>query len=271
MKIRVKELSHACSAFTLACALLVGIQQTATANNRTVFDIIEPGTTYKGFSYNRLAGSWWNWVLKEPEPNNVLLDDTGADCTRNQKGDVWFLAGAFFGTTPITRSCTIPTGKALFFPIANTLSVYPEFPEPTNRCTLSGRYDLNRLSGQLGGVRCDARDDLIVDAISNDAIVDRMIPMEVTIDDLATSVSPDRKITDLFGYRAQSQPGGYVQRFPENNIFGVPAGNRFPSVTEGYWIFLKPLKAGKYRIHYHTDNVDGSFIDITFNLTISGS
>jgi len=45
------------------------------------------------------------------------LDPTGEFCHVGQSGPVFFLAGNFGGTT--VRHCTVPAGKALFFPILN--------------------------------------------------------------------------------------------------------------------------------------------------------
>lgn len=39
-------------------------------------------------------------------------------CSAGQKGPVWFLAGTTRG--PATRSCTVPAGKYIMFPIFNT-------------------------------------------------------------------------------------------------------------------------------------------------------
>jgi hypothetical protein len=242
------------------------------ADGTREIQIDEPGTTYLGQTYNRLAGAWWNWGLKEPQETNPIVDDTGADCRRNQQGDIWFLAGTFFGE-PVTRTCRIPAGKALFFPIANAVSVYPDFPEPSNRCTLSGRFNLNTVQGQLGGVRCDANDDLILDAISGTEIVNKLVPIKVTIDDLSTPKQPDLNVPDLFAYRSQTQPGGYIQKIPPGSVFtqilGLTPGNRFPSVADGYWILLKPLPTGQYRVYFKSENIaDGSVVDVTYMLTV---
>lgn len=73
----------------------------------------------------RLSAEWVQWGLSIPEPRNPMTDETGADCGRRQRGPVWFLAGKFLGGD-VTRFCTIPAGKRLFFPVAN----YFEFNSP---------------------------------------------------------------------------------------------------------------------------------------------
>jgi hypothetical protein len=53
-------------------------------------------------------------VLSIPAANNHLLDTTGEDCAAAQSSNVWFLVGTF-GSGSATRTCTVPTGTALFF------------------------------------------------------------------------------------------------------------------------------------------------------------
>jgi hypothetical protein len=41
-----------------------------------------------------------------------------------QRGPIWFLGGFFGGTDdkPVTRTCSVPADKVLFFPVANNFS-----------------------------------------------------------------------------------------------------------------------------------------------------
>src|SRR4029077_11807072 len=66
---------------------------------------------------SHLATSWWQWVFETPASENPLTDTTGQFAAVNQSGRVWFLAGNPGGTT--VRTITVPSGKALFFPIVN--------------------------------------------------------------------------------------------------------------------------------------------------------
>ena len=62
---------------------------------------------------------WWQWLLSIPASTNPILDARRGRLGQGQSGSVWFLAGSFGG--PATRTCDVPTGKALFFPILNTV------------------------------------------------------------------------------------------------------------------------------------------------------
>lgn len=63
--------------------------------------------------------SYLQWIAAFPRDSSPIGDTTGASCHAKQQGDVWFLATSD-GTGPVTRACTVPIGKTLFVPIANT-------------------------------------------------------------------------------------------------------------------------------------------------------
>jgi len=57
--------------------------------------------------------------MRLPWHSGPVTDTTGASCGMGQDGPVWFLAGHPFGASAVTRECTIPNGKQLYFPLAN--------------------------------------------------------------------------------------------------------------------------------------------------------
>ena len=93
----------------LASALLL-VATTASA------DVLEPGTGIAGRSPEQLTVLWWQWAMSVPGSSSPVNDPTGANCAAGQNGDVWFLAGGF-GSSKVRRSCDVPAGKFLFFPI----------------------------------------------------------------------------------------------------------------------------------------------------------
>jgi hypothetical protein len=62
---------------------------------------------------------WWNWAMSRPDGVDVISDIDGTWCAYAQPDDVWFLAGTFGG--PAVRSCTVPAGRPLVFPLVNRL------------------------------------------------------------------------------------------------------------------------------------------------------
>jgi hypothetical protein len=76
------------------------------------------GSDYQLFQ--KLSAEWWQWALSIPTSQNPQLDSTGEDCMIGQQGSIWFLAGVF-GGGEATRTCSVPEGKELFFPVVNSV------------------------------------------------------------------------------------------------------------------------------------------------------
>jgi len=72
---------------------------------------------YKG-TYQALAADWARWHDSMPTSAHPLEDT--ANCDTNQSGPVFFLGGATSSATLTRDNCTIPAGKAIFFPLVNT-------------------------------------------------------------------------------------------------------------------------------------------------------
>jgi hypothetical protein len=54
--------------------------------------------------------------VQEPKETNPAVDETGKNCDREQfNPNLWFLEGTFGGKAE--RKCTIPTTRAIFFPL----------------------------------------------------------------------------------------------------------------------------------------------------------
>ena len=201
----------------------------ASATDR--IKVLDPGIKHFGKSYNQLTGDWYNWQVQFPFPTNPVVEDGAVDCTRGQTGQIWFLAGNFGGTS--NRECAIPKGKALFFPIINTLWWFPE-----------------------DGPNVD-----VLRAIAN-PIINATTTLEVIIDGVA--------IKDPFAYRAQSQPGGFALNFGPllaDFGYGPTPDPRDPAVADGYWILLAPLRAGPHVIQFRSTNPPFA-LDVTYRLIV---
>ncbi len=249
----MKGLATFAATLTLAVVLsfvLVSTEQALPAwaednNSRNDITIVEPGRTLFGKSYNQLAGELSNWSVAEPEATNVAFDPDGRFCHLNQEGKVWFLAGTWLGGIT-ERTCEVPAGKAIFFALDSWVSFPPEFPEEGDPCA-----DLPTLVEQI---RCDVNEDLQVAPY---------LSLEVTID--------GEPIEDLFAYRAQSQPWGFIFKIPEGSLlneWGFAPGDRFPAVVDGFWILLKPLPPGSHKIKVVTTYPDGSISGVNYTLLI---
>ena len=98
----------------LAAALGIGLTgQVARASGNPNPGVIPPHARPYGLSYAEWGAQWWRWAYSFPVAQFPPLQSGELDCSAGQSGPVWFLAGTV-GQGPVTRSCTIPTGKALF-------------------------------------------------------------------------------------------------------------------------------------------------------------
>jgi hypothetical protein len=213
--------------------------------------VVAPDERLFGKSYSDLVDAWSNWAWREPAATNPVLDPDGSDCARNQKGRFWFLAGTLedFNDGVAQRTCTVPAGRAIFFPISNGLSFAPDYPEegpPANVCLGYGRT--------VDAVRCDVDDDL--------ATAPGLV-LTVTID--------GRPVPDLLAYRAQSRPGGFTFRIEPGSFwpaFGMQPGPRFPAVAAGYWMLLKPLRPGIHRLAFSSESEPGKPLGARYTLIV---
>jgi hypothetical protein len=71
--------------------------------------------------------AWWQWAGSFAHYESPVADKTGSRCHLRQSGPVWFLAGTY-GTHRTIRSCTVPAGKHLFFPLINYV-VFPQYEQ----------------------------------------------------------------------------------------------------------------------------------------------
>lgn len=84
-----------------------------------------PGVAVAGVTQVEWAERWWQWAFSFERPRSPIADRTGQFCASRQSGDVWFLAGTY-GTRRTERTCRVPRGKYLFFPIINYVEFVPE-------------------------------------------------------------------------------------------------------------------------------------------------
>jgi hypothetical protein len=177
-----------------------------------------------GMSYGEWAAKWWQWDYSIPKKDNPPADMTGAKCAVSQQGPVWFLAGTDGGLAE--RTCTIPAGKAILFPIINTESSFEGNPQVKTD----------------EGLRAMVKD-----------FIDKTTVLEVTVD--------GHKLTDLQKYRAQSPK--FTLNYPPDNVVGFPPNTSSQAFTDGYWIILEPLAAGKHEISFKGANSQFTSTGIT--------
>jgi hypothetical protein len=210
--------------------------------------IMPPGSTPHGHTYDEWGDIWWQWALSIPVDNNPLADMTGLNAAVGQSGHVWFLGGIFGQQGHVAeRTVTVPPGKALFFPIVNYIWVNtPEF----------------------GDAPWSPEQEATVRA-ANAAWIDSYAAGELSCE------IDGHPVADILSYRSVTPQGeAFMQTFPENNIWGIPADTYGPSVQDGIYLMLAPLSAGEHTIHFSAHHEfppdkGGEFsLDVTYHLTV---
>lgn len=102
------------STYFAVAFLTILLGHTYAVNN----GIFPPDSQQYGLTYGEQTTKWWKWYSFIPQESSPANDETGLNCSIEQKDtNVWFLAGTGGGSAE--RSCTIPSGKAILFPIIN--------------------------------------------------------------------------------------------------------------------------------------------------------
>jgi hypothetical protein len=224
----------------MLAAILFYTSSAEAEDQKTVVAPID--STPEGQTYGRWAAQWQEWAVGAPEAENPVLDTTGQYCGQRQVDRVWFLAGTF-GPGTVVRSCDIPTGKALFFPLIDNaffafLSDPPDertekFVRSKAECTLPAQ-----ISASIDGSKV---------------------------------AHPQRFFTGASGsespiFNVQLPPGNIL----EADETMIPELLLSPSAEQGYYLFLYPLSPGKHTIRWVASGcIEDLFQDITYNLTVA--
>jgi hypothetical protein len=171
--------------------------------------LFPPDSEPYGLKYALWTIKWWKWILSIPKEKNPVLDKSGLFLAEGQSDpNVWFLAGTFGGS--VVRKCRIPLGKAILMPIINYECSFADEPSIKNVTALE--------------LKCKSE----IDDIKN---------LSFTIDQL--------NFGDMTPYRIHS-PVFDVSLGP-NNI--LDAGELHTKmITGGYWVLIKPLRAGSHHL-----------------------
>jgi hypothetical protein len=111
-------------ALPFAFVLLLCILASAPSQAQSNPFLLPPGESVAGLSQAEWSRVWWQWAASFDRNESPVADQTGEHCHRKQRGDVWFLAGTY-GTRRTVRTCKVPRGKYLFFPLINYVVMPP--------------------------------------------------------------------------------------------------------------------------------------------------
>jgi hypothetical protein len=224
---------------SLAAMLLLGASEAQAKNPNP--GIVPPDHSFHGMTYAQWSAELMKWGLGIP---NASLGHPGPDTTGefadlDQSGAVWFLALNLSGEETVTRTVTVPSDKFLFVPIINNI-VVPGPHTPEDMTLARERY-------------------------WSETDLDSMISLSTfwcEIDGVAVS--------DLESYATSTAPGeAYYVTFPDDNVWGFPAGVYGPSLNSGIYLLLRPLSPGEHTIEiFAIDPTAGTTSDLTYELTI---
>jgi hypothetical protein len=188
-----------------------------------------------GITYPDWTASWEQWLISQTDQANAAADTTGKFCAINQNGPVWFLAGTT-GQGPVVRTCTVPHGKAILFPVVNSECSYIDNP------TARSESDL---------IMCAKQDN------------NRATSLQASVD--------GHSLQQLDKYRVTSRLVPVT--FPNGNMFGVTPG-RTQIVVDGFYVFLQPLAQGDHTLRFSSFTPPASpgganyVVDVMYHLKI---
>ena len=219
-------------AAVVAIALAMAAGPTAALAENSNPRVLPPHSHAFGKTYGEWSAAWWQYVLSQPTASNPLFDPTGAGCNAGQSGPVFFLVGTFNGGTATRTMCTVPAGKALFFPLVNAFDVH------------------------VPGDGLDTP-EILWDDLHVTFGFGRFSDFYASVDGV-----PVRNLNPAdTPYRACAGPvAGCAPSFsltvPADNLLSVlagsivSAGTYAPTVADGFYLLLAPLPPGTHTIEF---------------------
>jgi len=185
--------------------------------------------------FSPLAAKWWQWALEQPASISPLTDPSGTRCAEGQRGRMWFLAGPVPDSGPIAeRTCIVPSGKTLFFPLVNAFSGWTD-GDPEEARTASAQRDIVATYDVENATNLS----VAVDGSSPNGLIqyEDSVPFRLTL--------------------------------PADNLFGLPAGTLvYPTVDAGHYALLDPLPSGAHELHFTGTLPSGFSVDVTYHLIV---
>jgi hypothetical protein len=212
-----------------------GAQAAADAQDNVGADprVMPPHSEMYGVTYGEWSARLIDWVLSIPPANHPFFNPD--ICDVKQSTPVWFMSGTF-ANVPVTRSCTIPAGMAVFIPLVSWF---------TDNVAFCPGCTEDEMLAQL---------DMFMSWTDYSSL-------GATIDGV--------DVSDLTAYRVQSPLTDFT--VTSANIAGWPIGFTTQLVTDGVYLLLAPLSVGHHVIHIEAEiPATGFDLDMTYDVTVVG-
>jgi hypothetical protein len=237
-------LRRALVGITATACVVVGSPAVAGAHPGAASVVPVDQSAY-GHTYGEWSARWWQWSYSLPTTHHPLFDT--ASCRAGQSGKVWFLGGTFTlvqqGNTVVgeaERSCNVPAGKALFFPILNSEwdNVCPPVDPPLSVPELRQAAAASLAEAQGLAATIDG------------ASVPHLVDFRATSPVFSVTI-PNKNVWKSFGPPCDT----------------IKAGTYRPIVADGWYLLVKPLSHGRHTIHFE-GAIPGFRLDITYHLNV---
>ena len=223
--------------------------------------LLDPTLPHNGGTYADWGGRWWAWALGLPASQAPYAVDT---CTTagQPTEPVFFLAGTG-GMGAATRSCTIPPGRALFFPLVNgtTWACWEGEPGGGGGCPENSEATLrSQLEATWSELPSTVR--VVLDGVN------------VDLGAIADLRGASGRI-DFAGPATPDAPADNYCMTPLPDVAaacGETVGAPRWLLSDGYWAMLRPLSPGAHTLRIygatHAGAPDEFVVDVTYDLDV---
>ncbi|MGD0696992.1 MAG: hypothetical protein ABSB82_19415 [Terriglobia bacterium] len=210
--------------------------------------VIDTNSVAYGKTFSEWSAQWNQWADSIPVAQHPLFDN--GDCSVGQSGPVWFLGGKFCGggnciSYTVVRTCNLPSGKALYFPVI-------DYEDSALEQSVNEHPGVEAYQ-QIGTLR------------SVTSGIEGASGLSCEIDHKPIPHFPERFSVQstAFGFTLPTDNLFAAMYPPPNNNF--EAGTYFPGVDDGYYVMLAPLPPGNHTLHFTA----GTWLDITYHLNVA--
>jgi hypothetical protein len=213
-----------------------------------------------GISYDDWVAKYWNWDISQnadqatPKPNGCLI---------NNSDSMIMLMNPASVVSPPTQVCKISSKEGIMVPL------WIGWCEASgNSRTLTDEELLKCAKEQnLGNIRSDVKVDGVPVA---------KLDVKQTI--IPGSSSLDYKINSLANVTDLSSSKAFTLTIPADTYYPNQATGTWRALSQGWWVFLKPLPPGEHTIFYNirvtptggvtSPGTNPHFADITYKLRV---